>query len=211
MIRFNKTEREIVRSIVNFSDKAESLADAINKSRLLEKRGWAVASKDDGEFYLFYRSDKYDYEDEQKVRGYLAELLALLEKLYNERLLVAFPSSHNRPLVIGREHVTRDRIDINKVDGGKEFIVLQQFGLRWYSQNKESLYNWCECTEMVRPLAAPIFSAYHVSQDLVELVDNNFQTEEDIRFRKQQIATWVSIILAFVIGIAGIIVSIIKG
>lgn len=207
MIRFNKTEREIVRSIVKFRDEAESLGDAINKSRLLEKRGWAVASKDDGEFYLFYRSDKFDYEDEQKVRGYLAELLALLEKLYNERLLVAFPSSHNCPLVIGREHVTRHQIDVNKVDGGKEFIVLQQLGLGWYSQNRESLYNWCECTDMVRPFGKILFSAYHVSQDLVELVKNNFQTEEDIRFRKQQIATWVSIIVALIIGLLGIFVK----
>ena len=207
MVKFNKTEREIVRSIVNFRGKSGSLAEAINKSRLLEKRGWAIALKDDETYYLFYRRDKFEYDDDQKVLGYLAELLALLERLYKERLLIAFPSSHNRPLVIGRENVTRHQFDVNKIDDGKEFIVLQQLGFGWYSQNKETLYDWCECTAMVRPLESPIFSAYHVSLDLVELVDNNFQTEDDIRFRKQQIATWVSIIVALVIGLLGILVK----
>lgn len=201
MMRFNKRERDIIRSIVAYRDDAESLADMFNKSHLLENQGWAIAVKDDKNYYLFYRRDQYDWEDEQKVRGLLAEVLALLEKLYKERLLVAFPSSHNRPLAIGKENVTRYKIDINKVDGGKEYIVLTDMCTDWVDYNKDSLYCWCQCTEMVRPFENVFFSAYHVSQDLVNFVYNNFRTEEDIRFRKQQIATWVSIAVAFVIGL----------
>lgn len=46
--------------------------------------------------------------------------------------------------------------------------------------------------------------SYAVSQELRELVKNGFKTEEDIRYRNQQIATWVSIVVAFFIGLAGI-------
>lgn len=206
---FKKTEKEYIQAIVKYGDDAESLADAINKSHLLEKFGWNIVVSDDGKYYLFYRQDKYDYEDEQKVRGYLAEFLTLLNILYSERLLIAFPSSHNNPLVIGKENVTRYRIDINTVDNGKEFIVLSQMGLGWYDYNKQLLYNWDECTQMVRPLEKQLFSAYHISQELKDLVKNNFKSEEYIRFEKQQRLTWISIIVAGVIGLASLIIGVI--
>ena len=46
---------------------------------------------------------------------------------------------------------------------------------------------------------------FTVSQELKDLVKNNFNTEEEIRFRKQQILTWFSIISSIIIGILGII------
>ena len=200
-MRFTKREREIIRAIVDYKDEAESLADMFNKSHLLEEQGWAIVASEGQKYHLFYSYDQYDYEDEQKVRGFLAELLALLEKLYKERLLVAFPSSHNRPPVIGREKVKRIRPDVNSVNNGEEHIVLSQYGFGWYNKEQKTLYSWCDCTQMVHPFENIFFSAYYVSQDLVNLVKNRFRTEEDIRFRKQQIATWVSIAVAFTIGL----------
>ena len=46
---------------------------------------------------------------------------------------------------------------------------------------------------------------FSVSEELRELVKNNFRSEDEIRFRKQQCLTWVSIIAATLIGILGII------
>ena len=204
---FTKAEKEIIKAIVKYGGEEGSLADAINRSHILEKRGWNIVVGDDNEYYLFYRNDRYNYEDEQMLRGYLAELLALLDKLYIERLLVAFPFSGNRPLVIGKENVTRYRFDINSVDNGREYIVLTKFGFGWYAKNKEPLYCWDKCTDMVRPLENQLFSAYHVSQDLRELVKHNFRTEEECRFRKQQLATWISIFVAIIIGLLGLFVS----
>lgn len=207
---YKSSEKEFIKAIVKYSDDAESLADAINKSHLLEKHGWNIVVSDDRKYYLFYRRDKYDYEDEQKVRGYLAEFLTLLNKLYGERLLIAFPSSQNNPLVIGKEDVTRYRIDINTVDNGNEFIVLSQMGFGWYDKNKQLLYNWDECTQMVTPLEKQLFSAYHVSQELKDLVKNGFRTEEEIRFAKQQQLTWISIGVTAIIGIAGLAIAIVS-
>ncbi len=201
---FKKSEKEFIKALVKYSDEAESLADAINKSHLLEKRGWNIVVGDDGKYFLFYRQDLYSYEDEQKVRGYLAELLAILEELYNERLLIAFPSTHNRPLVIGRENVTRCHLETRSVDNGKEFISFSRIHFGWYDRSGNPLYCWDECTEMVRPLEKLLFSAYHASEDLKELVKNNFKSEEDIRFVKQQWLTWISIAVAIIIGLLGI-------
>lgn len=204
---FKKADKELIKALVKYSGDAESLADAINKSHLLEKRGWNIVVSDDEKYYLFYRQDKYGYEDEQKVREYLVELLNLLYKLYSERLLIAFPSSHNRPLVIGKENVTRYHIDVNSVDNGTEYIVLSRMGFGWYDKNRESLYCWDECTEMVCPFRKQLFSAYHVSQNLIDLVQNDFKSEEEIRFKKQQWLTWISIAVALVIGLLGLFIK----
>ncbi len=203
-MRFSKTEKKIIKAIVKYRDKSESLADMFNKSHLLEKNGWNIVVMDDDTYYLFYRNDQYTDEDEQKVQGLLAELMSLLDKLYRERLLIAFPSSHNRPLVIGKENVKHHQIDVRMVDDGKEFIIVRRFGFGWYDKSRESLYYWDECTEIVKPLERQLFSAYHVSQDLIDLVENDFKSEEEIRFRKQQCATWVSIAVALLIGLLGL-------
>lgn len=205
-MRFNKTEQKIIKAIVKYKGKAESLADMFNKSHLLENSGWNIVVMDDATYYLFYRIDHFG-EDEQKAYGLLAEMLALLDKLYRERLLVAFPSSHNRPLVIGKENVKYGQMDTRSVDDGKEFIVLSQYGFGWYNKDKESLYYWDECTDMVKPHERQLFSAYHVSQDLIDLVHNDFKSEEDIRFRKQQWLTWISILVALFIGLLGIFIK----
>lgn len=204
---FKKVEKEYIKALIKYVGDADSLSDAITKSHLIENHGWNIVLSDEGKYYLFYRLDKYDCEDERKVRGYLAELLALLDKLCSDRLLIAFPSSSDRPLVIGKENVTRCRIDINTVDNGREYIMLRQMGFGWYNKNNEPLYCWTECTDMVRPHEKQLFSAYHVSQDLIDLAHNNFKSEEEIRFKKQQCLTWISIAVALIIGLLGLFIK----
>lgn len=207
-MRFTKTEKIYIKAIVKYSADANSLVDAINKSCVLEKRGWNIVKTDDRKYYLFYRQDKYRHEDELLLMGELAELLALLDKLYNERLLIAFPSSCNAPLVIGKENVERYRLDSYSVDNGREYILLSPYGFGWYSKDKKSMYG-CgnNCTDMVLSHEKMFYSAYYVSQELRDLVKHNFKSEEDIRFSKQQWLTWISIFVALFIGLLGIYIK----
>jgi hypothetical protein len=46
--------------------------------------------------------------------------------------------------------------------------------------------------------------AFSVSQELRELVKHNFKSEEEVRFVKQQRLTWISIVVALLIGLLGI-------
>ena len=48
-----------------------------------------------------------------------------------------------------------------------------------------------------------------VCQELKNLIDVDFQSEEQIRFEKQQRLMWISIIVTGFIGLAGLIVAII--
>ncbi|WP_018464511.1 hypothetical protein [Segatella paludivivens] len=53
-------------------------------------------------------------------------------------------------------------------------------------------------------------SSYHVTQALIDFANHNFETKSEIQFRKNMWATWVSIIIAFIIGLAGIIINCLK-
>lgn len=210
-MRYNKTEKEIIRAIVKDGGRADSLAELLNKTHLLEKRGIAIVRKDTGDYYLFYRWEKYSEEDEQQIKGSVAELASLIDGLYRERLLIPFPSSYNRPLVIGRENVKWHKFDIMSVDNDQEFIVINH-QIDWMDRNHNSLYGCCwDCNETIKPIQDKLFCSYYVSEDLKDLVKNNFKSEEDVRFHKQQIATWISIWIAIIIGLASIIISIVKG
>jgi hypothetical protein len=59
------------------------------------------------------------------------------------------------------------------------------------------------------PLAQFFNCAYSVSQELKDLVKHNFKTEEERRFSKQQRLTWISIIIASIIGLSSLIVGVV--
>lgn len=48
-----------------------------------------------------------------------------------------------------------------------------------------------------------------VGYDLVKLVKDDFISKDELRFKKQQIATWVSIIISLLIGLCGIFMNLV--
>lgn len=208
-MRYNKTEKEIIKAIVKHSGRVDSIAELLNKTKLIEKRGFAIVRKETGDYYLFYRWDMYNENDEQQIKGYVAELASLIERLYRERLLIPFPSSHYKPLVIGRENVKWHHFNIMSVDNDKEFIIMTN-EINWIDKNRKSLYGCCwDCNEIIKPILDKLYCSYSVSEDLKDLVKNGFMSEEQIRFKKQQHLTWISIIVAVLIGLASLIIGII--
>lgn len=49
-----------------------------------------------------------------------------------------------------------------------------------------------------------------VGYDLVELVNDKFISKEELRFRKQQKATWISIIISLLLGLSGIFMNLLQ-
>lgn len=89
---------------------------------------------------------------------------------------------------------------------GNEFITLVDRMENWLDALGNQLYWLCKYTEKELPIGNLFNCAFSVSEELRELVKNNFRSEYEIRFRKQQYLTWVSIIVATLIGILGVII-----
>jgi len=199
-MKFKKTEKEIIETIVKYDGEVKSLAEVINKSGLLEKRGIAIAT-DGRKSTIFLRNDRYNNEDKEPI-GYVAELVSLINMLIEKRYLITIPFECSPELIIGRKSSRWHRPGWVIVDES-EFVDAEKL-FYWINSKHEQIYSPVSSTENIFPVGKTIYSWFTVSQELKDLVENNFKTEEDSRFEKQQWLTWISIGVAFVIGLLGI-------
>lgn len=199
-MKFKKTEKEIIETIVKYDGEVKSLAEVINKSGLLEKKGIAIAT-DGRRSTIFLKNDIYNYEDKEPL-GYVAELVSLINMLIEKRYLITIPLESSHELVIGRKSSRWYKPGWVIVDESELVDADNMFN--WVDSKGKQIYSPVDCPENVLPVGKTIYSWFTVSQELKDLVENNFKTEEDSRFEKQQWLTWISIGVAFVIGLLGI-------
>lgn len=150
------------------------------------------------------RKDLYNDWFHNDGLGYVVELLSLIDTLIKKKYIIMIPFCIDNTLVIGAENalgVGTELISVNR----NEFITLAERNENWLDALGNQLYWPCKYTEQELPMGNLLHCAFSISEELRELVKNNFKFEEEIRFRKQQYLTWISIIAATLIGILGII------
>ncbi len=195
---FKDSEKEIIRTIVKYDGEVKSLAEVINKSELLEKRGIAFAT-DGRNGFIFLKKDLYDYEDKEPL-GYVAELVSLINMLIEKRYLVIIPLESSPELIIGRKKSKWYKPGLIVVDDN-EYVQVDTRMFNWKNSNGEQTYWPISCPENTLPVGKTIYSWFTVSQELKDLVKNDFKTAEEKRFTKQQWATWISIGVAILIAL----------
>ena len=203
---FKKTEKEIIRAIVKFGEKENSMAMVLNKSKLLEKRGIVIAFAS-SQNYVFYDKKKYDWEDAKAI-SYISELISLLKYLITNRLITILPINVRELHVVGRQHSILSRPGYIEVDDA--ILEVDSDMGNWIDIVTHQQTYWPNYyTEKELPISSYLECWFSVSQELKDLVGNDFLTEEQLRFKKQQRLTWISIIVALFIGIASIIMNVI--
>lgn len=204
-MKFKKTEKEIIETIVKFDGEVKYLAEVINKSGLLEKKGIAIVT-DGSKSTIFLKNDKYSDMDKEPL-GYVAELISLINMLIEKRYIITIPLECSQALVVGRKSSRWHKPGWVIVDEC-EFIDAENM-FNWIDSKGQQIYSPVNCPENVLPVYKTIYRWFTVSQELKDLVENNFKTEEDSRFEKQQRLTWISIIVAGLIGLASLIIGVI--
>lgn len=206
---FKKTEKEIIKAIVKYGgEDNKSLAEVLHESKLLEKRGIAIV-RQSGTNYVFLDKKKYDYEDSNKAFGYIAEIISLVSMLIEKRLIVLIPFANSYTDEIGIEGFRGIKPDIYTTKSG-EIICLADRNVNWFDKNNQQKCWPSHFTDKEMPLDHFFRFPFSASQELKDLVENDFQTEEQIRFAKQQRLTWISIAVTAFIGFAGLIIAIIS-
>lgn len=200
---YKKTEKEIIKAIVQYDGKAKSLAEVLNKSKLLKKRGIGIVQYG-GNNIVFLDKDRYDDWEDTEGMGYVAELLSLIDTLIKQKYLVMIPFCTDDTLVIGAEESKWSRPDVIVVNGVEQICVAERYE-NWLDAKGEQKYWPYVFSERELPIGNTFNMAFAVSQELRELVKHHFKSEEEVRFRKQQWLTWISIAVAAAIGILGII------
>lgn len=205
---FKKTEKEIIKAIVKYGGEVKSLVDVLNESKILEKRGIAIVPcPNDKLCYIFLHKDKFseDDMDEKRGLGYVVEIVSLIQLLIEKRLIVIVPYRYRPSLVIGKTNTEWHKHEEISIDNGQEFITLGYRNVNWLNAERKQI-GWTKfCSDDILPMNKLLTPWFVVSQELIDLVKNKFKSEEDIRFRNQQILTWFSIISSIIIGLLGII------
>lgn len=200
---FKKTEKEIIKAIVKYDGKAKSLAEVFNMSKLLEKKGIGIVQYG-GKNMVFLRKDLYDDVFHNDGLGYIAELLSLIDTLIKQKYLVMIPFCTEDTLVIGATDAKWSKIDVMSVNRVEHICVADRY-VDWVDANGRQKYWPYVYSERELPMGNTFNMAFSVSQELRELVKHNFKSEEEVRFIKQQLLTWISIAVAIAIGLLGII------
>lgn len=208
MTEWKESEKEIIRAIVKYDGKEKTLAKVLNKSKLLENRGLAIVHNG-VENIIFLRNDMYDAPDNSRGLGYIAELMSLIDTLIKRKLIVMIPFCTDNTLVIGAEESKWLEPEIISVNGVEKICVAER-RIDWFDAGGRQKYMHCALPEQKYPMGGIFNMAFTVSQELKNLVKNNFKSEEDLRFCRQQIATWVSIFIAITIGFFSIYISLVK-
>lgn len=204
-MKFSKEEKEIVKVIVKYANNSENIASAFNASGLLEKRGIAIVNAG-GVTLVFFNQEKYPDFFPNAKSPYLSLLLNLIEKLVQNGSVICGDSADANPLVIGAKSSRWEKLNMLAVND-TEAIILEGPDTGWYEKtNGQMLYwEWNEWGNQLERVCHYLHSDYCVSEELKDLVKNDFKTDEEIRFAKQQWATWISIAVAIILGILGII------
>lgn len=199
---FKKSEKEIIKAIVKYGEKDNSMAKVLNKSQLLEKKGIVIVFAS-GRNYVFRDKKKYDWEDANAI-SYVAELISLIRFLVDNRLITILPINLREAHVLGRQQARLARPGYTEVDDA--ILEVDSNMGNWIDKATNEQTYWPSCyEERVLPISTYLECWFSVSQELRELVDNNFKAEEQIRFEKQQLLTRVSIIVAIILGLLVIV------
>jgi hypothetical protein len=204
-MKFSKEEKEIVKVIVKYANNSENIASAFNASGLLEKRGVAIVDAG-GATLVFFKIDMHPDFFPNAKSPYMSLLLNLIERLVQNRLIVCGNSASADPLVVGAKSSRWEKLNTLAVND-TEAIILKGPYKGWYDKTTRQIiyWEWNEWGNQLAKVSHYLHCDYCVSEELKDLVKNNFKTDEEIRFAKQQLATWVSIAVAILLGILGII------
>ena len=201
---FKKSEKEIIKTIVKYGGEDDkSLAEVLNASKLLEKKGIAIISQSSRN-YVFLDKKHYDYEQSNKALGYIAEIMSLISMLIENRLIVPISFATSFTYEIGVDGFKGIKPDLYTTKAG-EMICLSDRNVNWFDINNQQKCWPFSFSEKEMPMNHFFRFPFSVSQELRDLLKNNFKSEEQIRFEKQQFLTRVSIIVAIILGLLGIV------
>ena len=204
-MKFSKEEKEIIETIIKYEDSCNNIASAFNASGLLEKRGIAIVDAG-GVTLAFFSQEKYPDFFPSGKSPYMSLLLNLIDRLVQNGSIICGDSADADPLVIGAKSSRWAELNMLSVND-TEVIILEGPYQGWYDKTTGQMlyWEWDEWGNQLERVCRYLHSDYSVSEELKELVKNDFKTDEEIRFAKQQLLTWISIGVAILLGILGII------
>lgn len=216
MRAFNKREQDFIKKLITID-----ISNNVTFDFFLEKNYFTEENK--RALFIFKSLKKavlyleHDLFETNRIKesNEMMELLSLLLYLKEKRYITLFQNQENYQadtfiIIIGNyfNFINKNEkgvISIENEEGwtfnSKDFVI--------YDAKGNSMYKGFDLDFNVYEHILENFTGIiHVTEELAQLVERDFKSEEHIRFKKQQVATWVSIALAIVLGLLSIYIQI---
>ena len=210
---FNQRERKIIEIISNVGiDNTDTFSKILQEKYFTEERGRILiinhVTKD---VLLFLRIEDFNIISQRtKAIGELWELISLVSYLIDERLLTVLDMQSNSQIDFLYQGFSRGinsspaSITFQDKDGTTSLILPDKITKSDGSISFKSV----SFRDLYEPINKKLSGLIYPTEGLIFLVNNKYTTSEDLKFNKQNIISWVSIFIAFLIGLISIILSI---
>jgi hypothetical protein len=224
MRKFNEREKEIIKklSLITFSE-TEFFSFFLQTKYFTKDNNKALfIIPKQNKALLYVNKENFDnINSRKKELGEFLELISLIIYLKENRYINIYPNDEilNSELLIMKDsfnstsNVIPNIIKLN-VDG--DYIDTNNFSFI-YNNNNNVIYQAIDVDSNVYDLIKNnFFGLLYVSEELIQLSNNNFISEEEsrfktqlledeVKFKKQRCDTWVSIGLSFIVGALALI------
>ena len=211
MRKYNQTEKDFLKLLVKINNEdAEFISYFLQKYYFTkQKKSALIVLTTQKETLLYIKKEVFDDLFKRKKElinfinilhliDYLKEnrLISILENQQSHKINAHFlyedfnqPTLHNNNLELNSQGLYIDISNPNKIYDQKQKVIFEAIKL------DSNIYD---------SIMSNFFGLLFVSEDLKEYVNNDFKSTEDLKYKKAQIATWVSIFIAFLFGLLGL-------
>ncbi len=232
MRKFNEREKEIIKYLSLIDENTQkNFGFYLQEIFFKEDKDKALyINIEEKKALLFLKKEKFDdVKQRNRESFYFLEALNLIHYLRNERLITIIPSSNSKlkRTYFVSPYLTSDGLskEVEFINGKRMILYDKDSQIK---ENDEIVYLGIHFDEPIYSiLETSILGMTFISEELKQLVQNNFETDEEIRFketleterkhfelslktanyqfRKTQIISWISIGIAIILGLWGIL------
>ena len=175
-----------------------------NNQALIVHKGEEIAS-------LFLKKEVFDNINLRKKEYFLfMELLALIDYLKKHRYITIFPMSdeNDKNLIVIKQSFDYQGVDKNITYLNKDGTYIHNSSGKIHNKDGNVIYEGFTLTkEMYSLVLQYIEGVVVVSEELIDLYNNNYKTKDDRKFNDSQKVAWFGIIVALFISVFNLCLS----
>ena len=216
MRKFDSQEQEFIRLLGSIKLESNEIF-----SRFLQDNYFTTSSNtgllvDPAKKYVIYYMSPSTFNnlnERAKQIKKLWSLVALIEDLNEQRFIKRIPITEFPKII----HLMSEKFNnVNDKDPNRKVLndagdyLLLNDPLFIRDKVGNIIMNGILWNDLYEPVSKMIFSIIYPSESIKYLIDHEFQTEEDYRFKKQYLQTWFGIGISFLLGLFSVVFSLIN-
>lgn len=212
MRQFDSYEREFIRLIGKIDiESNETFPRFLQNNYFTIENNTALVVIHDIKSVILFLPPNVFYDDKKRafeIKKFWS-LVGLVEYLNEKRYIKCIPITSNPNLQLMSQrfddsiHYEDNKLVLNK----KGDYIIKSDADKIYDENGNVLFIGVLFKDLYEPISKNLLGIIFPSESIKFLIENSFNSEEDYRFKKQYVQTWIGIGISFILGLFSILYS----